>query len=345
MQKQLHGGDFYRNHVEYDFSANINPLGTPEGVIQAMQESLMQIKHYPDVHCTKLMEALSSYEGLDKEMLLCGNGAADLIFSVVQSVKPKKALVQSPTFMEYELALKNTDCDITYFATSKENGYVITEEILEHITEELDMMFLCNPNNPTGVLIQNELLEKIVTRCEEKKVLFVLDECFQDFVAEEEMYTMKHRLNGNSYLFILRAFTKKYAMAGIRLGYGMCGNKELLTCMKEGTQPWNVSIVAQAAGVAALKEVEYVNISMKLVAEQRTYLKEELKKLGFVVYDSKANYIFFEGSASLYEDCLQKGVLIRDCSNYVGLHPGNYRIAVKSKTENETLIATLREIR
>ena len=142
-------------------------------------------------------------------------------------------------------------------------------------------------------------------------------------------------------LFLLKAFTKRYAMAGIRLGYGLCSNLAVLEKMQEAVQPWNVSIPAQAAGVAALEEEEYVDEARQIIGAEREFLRDGLRQLGFSVYDSRANYIFFRGPSGLVEHALKKQVLIRDCSNYRGLSEGYYRVAVRTHEENIKLLEAL----
>lgn len=342
MRKQIHGGDVYRHPGLIDFSSNINPLGTPPGVVLAAAESLKQIAHYPDVFCTSLCKALSNAEAIQEDYIICGNGAADLIFSLVQALKPQRALLPVPTFAEYEQALSTVSCNVEHYVMNE--GFALDGGILEAITEQHDILFLCNPNNPTGFLIEPDFLRAIVKKCRDCKVFLVIDECFQDFIAEPEVYSMKELLPEYSNLFLLKAFTKCYAMAGIRLGYGLCSNIKLLEKMSYATQPWNVSIPAQAAGVAALQEGQYVKRARALIQEECTYLKTEMRKLALIVYDSRANYIFFKGPENLYEQCLKRGILIRDCENYPGLLKGFYRVAVRLHEENEKLIQELHEI-
>lgn len=345
MKKYVHGGDIYRHPDALDFSANINPLGTPKSVIQAAVDSMARISHYPDAHQEKLKQALAGYENVPEEWLICGNGAAELIFALVQAIRPKKALIPAPTFAEYEQALRGVGCDVQHEILKCEDGFRMGETILEHITEDLDMMFLCNPNNPTGVLMDRELLKKIVCRCQEYKIWLVVDECFLDFVPEPESHTLKGILKDCDRLFLLKAFTKRYAMAGLRLGYGITANMQLMEGMEERLQPWNVSIPAQEAGVAALSEQEYVETARQLVETEKAFLKTELKNLGYQVFDSQANYIFFRGEPELHRMLMQEQVMIRDCSNYPGLTKGYFRIAVRTHEENLRLLAAVRKVR
>ncbi|MCI5699024.1 MAG: threonine-phosphate decarboxylase CobD [Lachnospiraceae bacterium] len=344
MKKHTHGGNVYQYRNCIDFSANCNPLGTPERVKQAVIESLERVSNYPQVGCRPLREAIAEYEGVNPENIICGNGAAELIFSICHGLRPKRALVPAPTFAEYEQALGGIGCVTEHFYLKEEKDFRITEEFLQALHEELDVVFLCNPNNPTGMLIEKELLLQILERCRALNIMLIVDECFLDFVKKPEQYTLKNVLTEYPNLFLLKAFTKRYAMAGIRLGYGICKNRSFLEQMEFVTQPWNVSALAQAAGLAALKERDYVEAGRQMVFVERDYLISEMEKLGLKVYHSQANYIFFRGPEDLFEKCVEQGVLIRDCSNYPGLEKGFYRIAVKKHEENNSLIRGLKKI-
>lgn len=342
--KHMHGGNVYQYQNCVDFSANCNPLGTPKGVKEAVIQSLDHINDYPQVGCAPLREAIAAYEGVKPEEVICGNGAAELIFSLCRAKKPAKALIPAPTFAEYEQALASVGCTCRHEFLKEEALFLPGEEFLDALTKDLDMVFFCNPNNPTGILTSRSFLLRILQKCKELGIFLVVDECFLDFVKEPEAFTLRGFLEEYDNLFILKAFTKRYAMAGIRLGYGLTSKKELLEEMACVTQPWNVSSIAQTAGLAALKETEYVQKGRELVFAQAEYLKREMAALGFKVYPSCANYIFFRGREDLFEQCVSRGILIRDCSNYPGLSKGYYRVAVKRPEENEKLIAVLQEI-
>ena len=217
------------------------------------------------------------------------------------------------------------------------------------------MVFLCNPNNPTGLAVERAELLPFLEYCEECGIVCVLDECFVEFLDEPERFSVMEELRSGRFsrLFILKAFTKIYAMAGLRLGYGITLDRELLEAMDGSRQPWSVSGPAQAAGEAALLERAYVDRTRELVSRERSLLMGQMEELGFSVYPSRANYIFFRdqrsGKAgapetrSLYDACLERGVLIRSCANYRGLDSRFYRICVKDRTDNETLYRVLRE--
>lgn len=342
MLTQIHGGDIYRHKGVIDFSSNMNPLGTPEGVIRAAQDAVNRIGCYPDVFQKDLIDAIAEYERVPAGSVICGNGAAELIFMFAQAAKPRKALILAPTFAEYEQALHSVGCGVRLHTLREQNGFSLTESFLYDLNQDLDAVILCNPNNPTGRLVDPDLLSRIVDRCRELGIWLMIDECFQDFCDQWDDLSAKSFLSGNPKLFLLKAFTKRYAMAGIRLGYGLASDEKMLDRMRQTVQPWNVSIPAQEAGIAALKEKEYVEKARSIVKTEREYLKTELAALGFHVCDSMANYVFFRGSAGLVEKALKKGILIRDCSNYHGLGAGYYRVAVRMHEDNVKLIEALR---
>lgn len=339
MKKHKHGGDIYSGEIRVDFSANINPLGPPKSVQNAMCACASRIQNYPDTECRRLRRALAQKEGVSEEYLIFGNGAAELIFSLAQGIKPKKALLTTPSFAEYEEALTAAGCSCTYY--NRRNGFQVEADYLDEIGEELDIAFLCNPNNPTGNLMERDFLKKVLDQCREKKVLLAVDECFLGFLEKPECYEMKGYLEEYPNLFVLRAFTKLYAMPGLRLGYGMCSDKQLLEQIQRVMQPWSVSLPAQAAGEAALTEDAYVETARRLVKTERAYLERELKQLGFTVFPGSVNYVFFQGPGNLAGECKKQGFLIRDCGNYRGLSEGYYRIAVRTRKENDALLAVL----
>ncbi|MBN7772399.1 threonine-phosphate decarboxylase CobD [Clostridium aminobutyricum] len=358
MADLIHGGDIYSakekgiQHI-LDFSANINPMGLPERVKQAIIDGLNDCVNYPDPLSRELTEAIAEFEQIPKEFILCGNGAADIIFRMTLACKPKKALLLAPTFAEYEVALKSVGCDVQHYFLEETEGFLLNERFLESLHADFDMIFLCNPNNPTGQLIEKKLLDEIAKQCAEKKIWLVVDECFLDFVLEGEQYSMKPAMKTNDYLLILKAFTKIFAMPGLRLGYGMTGNLNLLDKLTDVGQPWSVSVPAQLAGIQALKEKDYLEESFKILAQEKKYLVSKLSKLKIKFYHPAANYIFLNfkmaekpfDHASFKESLLKQGILIRDCSNYIGLDEGFYRIAVKSHQDNERLIQVLHSIK
>ena len=261
------------------------------------------------------------------------------------AVRPKKALVTAPAFSEYERALGTVGAEVQYYRLKEEQDFRIQEDILEQITEDTDMIFLCNPNNPTGQTTEKELLIRVMNRCNKCGTILVLDECFIEFLEEPERYECQGYLTQYPNVVIIKAFTKIFCMPGVRLGYALCENAALRKRMRAMLQPWNVSVTAQEAGVAALVDCEaYLKRTREYIKKEKFWMTERMRKLGLNVWGSEANYIFFKGKAGLYEKALKSGLLIRDCSNYEGLTEGHYRIAIRSEEENERLITWLEKL-
>lgn len=347
--KLTHGGDWAGYQAErggqpLDFSANISPLGLPEGVRRAAVRALDTAERYPDPLCRALRAAIGEAEGVDPAWVLCGNGAAELIYRVVLAKRPKKALVTAPAFSEYEAALELAGCRTDRFLLKEEDGFALNGEFLEAITPDMDLVFLCQPNNPTGRTVPRPLLAAAVERCRAGGGLLVLDECFCGFLDDPDAFSLKDLLGGHGNLLILKAFTKLYAMAGLRLGYCLCSDAALLDAMGSAGQPWGVSGPAQAAGVAALKETDYVEAVRALIQAQRPRLAAGLERLGFRVVPGQANYLLFWSPVPLAGPLRERGILLRDCANYHGLCEGWYRTAVRTGEENARLLAALEEI-
>ena len=341
--KNPHGGDVYDGEIRLDFSANTNPYGTPQAVLNAMSAVLTRVHQYPDPYCRELVKAVSEFEAVPKDWILCGSGAAELIYSYCEALGPGRAMELAPTFSEYSLALERVGCQVERYPLKKENYFSLTEDFLPALERSRpDVLFLCNPNNPTGQVIGLPLLEKILNLCDRQGTALFVDECFLDL--SDDGVSLKARLGEHPNLFILKAFTKSYGMAGVRLGYCLCSDSELLEKMSHSVQPWNVSTLAQAAGAAALGERGFLQKTRALIPQERQWLQKELEKLGFWVCPSHANYILFHGREDLYGRLREQGIAIRSCHNYHGLGVGWYRIAVRLHEENERLIEAVKEV-
>lgn len=340
----IHGGDVYGKNVKYDFSININPIGMPESSKEAILKGIKQVEVYPDYNCTNLKKKIAQKKALNENQILIGNGAAEVIFALCQMIRPKNALAVAPCFGEYEKAVKSVGGKMYYNLIFPKDDFIVQESFLLEIQKHIDLVFICNPNNPTGKRIPKKLLELIIERCRETDTYLCVDECFLPFGKEEKEET----LLGNNYekLIVLRAFTKIYGMPGIRLGYAYFGSEKEKQRVSKVLQPWNVSVLAQLAGEAAIEEEEYLKKTWELVKVERAFLKKEMEKgLCKKVYDSDANFLLFEAEKDLAEKFLERKIMIRDCSNFPNLTKGFFRICVGKHEKNLELLRCWKEIR
>lgn len=346
----IHGGDALAFAREkkidvgevLDFSANINPYGIHPTIVRALQEEITHLVHYPDVRYQRLREDIAKKVKVQPQEVFLANGAAAMLYHCIQAMgRPVHTLLPVPSFLEYERAVQAVEGSrISYY--EMDGDFQVKEDILAQINHNIDVFILCNPNNPTGKRVDAKLLDKIVKKCEQKEVIFVLDECFLDFVLEGRRYSMTESLSKN--LVILGSFTKYYAVPGLRLGYAICKNARLAERIEAVTPEWSVNHLAVKAGEVALEEVgNYLNLEE--IHKQREYLFQKLQNFDFDVIPSTANFLLFYSKDSLLDKKLQeKNILIRNCSNYRGLGVGWFRIAVRLPRENQKLIGAIEEI-
>lgn len=337
-----HGGDIYHHDVELDFSVNENPFGMPEGVRRALLGAVENCRHYPDPRAEELRTALSEKTGIPRENLLCGNGASELFTAIVRAVNPKRTLLPVPSFLGYEHALQACEGEIVYYNLREEKGFRLDEEIYPALAN-IDLLFLAHPSNPVGNLADADFLEKLLEHCRAQGIYVVLDECFIELCPGGAEASFLTRVEAYPNLLVVRAFTKTYGIPGVRLGYLAC-DRNLIDRVKRQIPEWNISVFAQAAGVAALQAEDYLSESVQEIQTLRQELVGQLEESGFTVYDGCCNFIFFKSELPLYEALLERKILIRDCANYRGLQRGYYRIAVRRREENDRLIRAIKEI-
>ena len=313
----------------------------PDAVKQALHDAVEHCERYPDPYCTELRRKIAEHEQVPEACILCGNGAAELIYSYAFSLpKEKPVLIVSPTFCEYEQALTAAEIAVEHYIMKESDGFRLTEDFLQTDFAKYNAVFLCSPNNPTGITVEPSILHAIAGT----GVRLFCDFCFLDLTETPEKYEIPTLLETCPNITILRAFTKSYAMAGVRLGYVLCRDAEFLAEMSEKVQCWNVSTLAQAAGIAALGCRDFLAESVKNISAERRHLTEELTHLGIRVYPVEANYLLLYADADLYGKLMTRGIMVRDCSNYAGLSAGFVRIAVRTREENDALLTELKEV-
>ena len=354
MTNYEHGADIYSTAKKFnidedkilDFSSNINPLGIPKSIKKAYLKSLEVCHRYPDSKLRKLSQKIGDYEKVSKDWIFISNGASEGIYRTVLSLKPKKALLTAPSFGEYEESLEILDTNISYYYLKEDNNFDLNEDFLNLINNDIDILFICNPNNPTGRITKKGLIQSIIEKSYNCGTYVVIDESFLDFLPNKTNLSIVDFIKSYPNLIVLKSFTKIYSIPGIRLGYCICSNIDLIKSIKKNGPPWNISAAAETCGIAALMEDRYISKSISYIRSQRKYLVKELRNLGFKVYKSEVNYILFKIDKNInLKELLEKNhILIRSCSNYKGLNKDFYRIAVKNKEDNDILIDKLKEI-
>jgi threonine-phosphate decarboxylase len=353
MYEYTHGGDIYGENGLAgknltDFSASINPLGMPKEAMEAAKSSIEFSNMYPDSDCRNLRAKLADFENIDKTHIFCSGGASDILFRFAYAARPKKILVTAPSFSDYERAAKAAGAQVIYYALKKENNFNVEKDITGLIFSALpDIVFICNPNNPTGNLTDIALIKEMAKACEAVGSLLFIDECFLDFAEASHIHSAKTLIEKHKNVIILKAFTKIFAMPGLRLGYAICADAEVINRMRFCGPDWAVSNVAQAAATAALEYGwEYIEKSREFVKKERGFVSDELTLAGMTVYPAHANFIFFycPREIDLYGELKKKGIIIRDCSNFAGLGPGYYRCAVLTREKNKLLAEALKGI-
>ena len=342
----LHGGDIYdKNNIEYDFSVNLNPLGCPSPVREAVLEAAVLSGRYPDYYQRAFKKAVAKAEGVEPSQVIGGNGASELLMSLVRMLKPKSAVIVTPGFSGYSHVLNSIkDCESREYALSEDKDFKLDSGILKVITDDLSLVMLGNPNNPTGRYIRPALAEKIFNKCLETGTYLIVDESFHYLTKGSK--SMVPHIDEYKGLFVISSYTKLFSLPGARIGYCICA-EENITGLKAFLPEWNMSIIAQRSGelcARLLRLTNYASETQREVSKERDFLSNELVKAGVRVFPSDTCFIMFYSKLPLYDLLLEKGILIRDLSTVPGLKKGYYRIAVKSHEENVVLVDMLKEL-
>lgn len=341
-----HGGNIYEIKRKYrkeviDFSANINPLGLPPEVKKAIHKNFNKILHYPDSNATNLVQKIGKYWGISKKNLLLGNGSAELIYFITASFKPKTALIPTPTFSEYERASQNAKTKIRFLRLKEKEGFKLDLPP----SGNADIFFLCHPNNPTGnfVLNSHKEIEQLANE------LVIVDEAFMDFLPDQKDYTLIWKAVKVRKLVVLRTFTKFFALPGLRIGY-LVAHEDIINKLKQHQPPWNTNSLAQVAAEVILSDREYIGRTHRLIEKERKFLFSQLAEIrGLKAYPSITNFLLVKirktglTSGTLTKKLIEKGILIRDCSNFRNLNNKYIRVAVRLRKENLKLLEALKK--
>lgn len=327
-----------------DFSASINPLGMSPMVRDALVCSIDSLIHYPDTSHNELKQALASFHEIPPDHFTIANGSTELIYNIPAMLPGKKALIISPSFSEYVRALHQHHWDVQHFILTPENNFAIDTDKLELVLAGgVDLLFICNPGNPSGVLYSERIIEKIYSLCQVAGTFMVLDEAFMDFCEEA---SAKRMIVQGDNAVVLRSMTKFFGIPGLRLGYSL-SNATLAERLDAMGGPWSVNTLALAAGTAALQDARHNKETQEFIRRERRSLLEGLESFSQLkVYPAGANYLLVEikegmTSGELKDRLLPHRIMIRDCAGFMGLSERFFRIAVRTGEENKWLLACL----
>jgi threonine-phosphate decarboxylase len=321
-----------------DFSANVNPLGPPLKAIEAIREEMDLIRFYPDEYPVRLTRALSERLRIPADAIMAGNGATDLLYFWIRTVRPRRATLVVPTFTEYRRALETIGCDIETVPLEENNGFRLPAHPIA-----TDAVIVTNPNNPTGAYLPPEEMVEWIARFDPSTQVFI-DEAFVEFTVQPSLVQYIDRFPN---LWILRSMTKFYALPGLRLGYLAGSGVRSLIKKRE---PWQVNSLAEAAGIAALVDRPYEEATLQLAQRERIWLWKKLQDLPSIrAFPTSANFFLARCDSGetldrLIEVLLKNNILIRDCREIEGLEGACFRFAIKTRRENELLIQHLRSL-
>jgi len=352
----VHGGTVFQTARELgvsveeilDFSANINPLGMPERTWEALGKGLEQLEHYPEMYADSLVKKIASLGNHPESRILAGNGSTELIYLLVRVLKPKTALIVAPAFTEYQRAVRVYGGKVDFCHTSYENNFVPrTDLIIKELEKEPDILFICNPNNPTGSLLRPKELYPLLKVARQSGTIAIIDEAFIDFVGEQA--SMESLLEDFENLVILRSLTKIFSLAGLRCGY-LLADSELVERLRYHQEPWNVNSLAIAAAREALADQLFQEKTCRFIARERDFLQQHLARIPFLqIFPSQANYLLIKldcrYSSQQLSDFLRRKqrILIRLCTDFTGLDDSFIRIAIKNRENNVRLVAAMEE--
>ena len=353
----MHGGDIYSSRIKHDFSVNLNPTSIPLWAGVRLAFSLGCIRNYPDPDCRELRAAIADSWKVRSELIVCGGGATEILRSAFCCSEKKTALLVSPCYTGYERILNSLGFFVERIMLEPSDGFYMTEEKQLEFCEKIQeskpgVVLLANPNNPNGLLAGKTFLDRVACSCGQSGSLFVLDECFVQLTQEGEAASFVPFLSADVQVVVVNAFTKFFSIPGLRLGYGICSSRELAEKLKFHACEWSAGTLAQKAGVLCLGMNERYKKAVLTLNVRRRKLASGLEKLGFEVFDSSSCFLLFRvknelgncTDCNIWQRLRERGILIRDCSDYSGLGHGYYRVAVKSTRENRILLAALEDV-
>lgn len=352
--KVNHGANLYDLSSQYgfskedimDFSSNINPFGSSKLAKEYIVNNIDKVSVYPDPEYLELKTSISNYCNCSIDNILLGSGATELISSFIKTINPKKALILSPAYSEYEKELSKIKCNITKYFSKKEYNFTINiDNLIEIINKNnYELIIICNPNNPTGFTFSKNEIEKILNNTNS---FVMVDETYIEF-TNTSIYSSTSLVDKYDNLFVIRGTSKFFSTPGIRLGYGLISNYKVMYEMNSNLDLWNINIFASMMGEVMFNDNKFIENTYSLMIKERDYLVNELSKFtDLKIYNSQGNFILCEiksksiTAKEVREKLIHKRIIIRDCVSFDGLDEYFFRVCILKPEENKLLIDNL----
>ena len=356
----FHGSDLEKIEAIYhikkedivSFSANINPLGISSNLRNSLSHQLDAITTYPDREYKELRKCIAAYAGTQMENVIVGNGSTELISLFIQTYSPKKAMILGPTYSEYEREIALAGGSTLYYPLREERNFEIdVQDLCSRLNDSLDLLVLCNPNNPTSTAIPRKGMRQILDACLQYGIFVMVDETYVEFTSDEDEISSVPLTNYYTNLIILRGTSKFFAAPGLRLGYALTGNRDLIRSINTRQNPWSISSLAEIAGKLMFQDQEYIQKTRTLTSQERSRLYHMLDQWDSVtVYKPMANFMLVKiekeqvDADMLFDHCIRKGLMIRNCSTFPFLNNKFFRFCFMSPEQNDRLMKAFREI-
>ena len=356
----FHGSDLEKieeiYHIKKEditsFSANVNPLGISPLLRDTLAKHVDAITSYPDREYTQLRKSICAYTGANFENIIVGNGSTELISLFIQTTHPKKALILGPTYSEYEREISLEGGHTLYYPLKEENNFQMdVEDFCRQLNDSLDLLVLCNPNNPTSTAVARKDMRKILDCALQHGISVMVDETYEEFTPEGSKISSIPLTNNYNNLIVLRGISKFFAAPGLRLGYAVTGNPDLLKYINTKKNPWTINSLAEIAGCIMFSDKDYIDKTKALITEERQRMYETLSSWKTVkVYPSCTNFLLIRilredvTSDMVFDHCIRKGLMIRDCATFPFLDSSYIRFCVMSPEKNDELLEAFREV-
>lgn len=343
-RQKMHGGRILEYSKDgknlIDFSASINPYGLDNNLKEILKESISLLVHYPNENFDEIKALISQKHGVDKYSIYIGNGANSIIFRLFQTFgKGINICIPVPSFESYRLAAESVDGNIIYYNMP---NFKIKEDIFDILSDDIDVLVLTNPNNPTGFMVDDSLLCRIIGHCRSRNIFVLLDECFLEFLVDGEKSSQIKNLLAFNNIAMLRSLTKLYAFPGLRFGYLITNNSHIIRKLEKLTPSWDINTLALVAAKYSLSQ-NMVNV-IDGIQEEKSILEINLRSIGITVFPSLANFILCKYNKNLSDDLLKEGIIVRDCSDFIGLDNTYFRVGVRTKAENLILFEAIKKL-